>query len=369
MPVDAGVPDAPPPDATPPPPPPPPEGYLKGQLHLHTAMSGDSDTPPNLVARFYAEHGYDFIVVTDHNHVTELLPREGNMLVLPGVELTHSTTACDPPPERKKCLVHMNALFVDTPAPVDLPVPPVGSRKRLALYLRFVEAARALGGVPMLNHPNFGWTADAATATELGRHGVALLEFANQGMPISNPGDATHMSSEALWDTVLSAGVHMWGVASDDAHHYYDVARVRAGLVPDAGPSSSDEPTEVALVGDAGPAADAAPPTVYPGDVGWVMVHADRDPKAIRAALERGDFYASTGVTLAAIAVADDALVVDVAGPGPFHIECLGEGGKLLVDVRGVHARCPRPADSLYVRVRVTDVSGRHAWTQPVFRP
>jgi hypothetical protein len=373
--VDAGaaiVDAAPAPDATPPPPPPAPEGYLKGQLHLHTKMSGDSDTPPNQVARFYAEHGYDFIVITDHNHVTELLPREGQMLVIPGVEFTHSTTACDPPPEKKKCLVHVNGLFVDTPPPIELPVAPVASTKRLALYLRFVDAARALGGLPMLNHPNFAWTADAALVAEVGRHGVRLVEVFNQGMPISNPGDATHPSSEALWDTVLSEGVTMWGVASDDAHHYYDVARVRAGLVEDAGVEeggagqASDAGVAPAL--DAGPGPDAGVPTVYPGDLGWVMVHAERDPKAIRAALERGDFYASTGVTLAAVVAEKDALVVDVAGAGPYHLECLGQGGRLVGDARGTHVRCERPADSRYVRVRVTDAHGRHAWTQPLVR-
>jgi hypothetical protein len=342
------------PEPVPAPVPPPPAGYLKGQLHLHTGMSGDSDTPPNDVVRFYQEHGYGFIVVTDHNRVTELLPRAGDMLVIPGVELTHSSPACDPPPEKKKCLVHMNALFVDTPAPLDLPVPPVTSIARLALYQRFIDAAHALGGMPMLNHPNFGWTADAALAAELGRRGVPLIEFANQGMPLSNPGDATHASTENIWDAVLSQGVHMWGVATDDAHHYYDVERVRA-----AGPLEAS---------DAGPPSDAPGPSVYPGDLGWVMVHAERDPKAIRAALERGDFYASTGVTLSSLLADGDALIVDVAGPGPFLIECVGQDGRVLAQSHGVHARCVRPADSLYVRVRVSDASGRHAWTQPLFR-
>jgi hypothetical protein len=341
-PADAAVADAIVVDASPPPP--APAGYLKGQLHLHTGMSGDSNTPPDQVVRWYAEHGYDFIVVTDHNHVTELPPRAGDMLVIPGVELTHSTSACDPPPEKKKCLVHVNALFVDTPAPLELPVAAVTSVKRLALYLRFVDAARALGGVPMLNHPNFAWTADAALVAEVGRHGVPLVEFANQGMTVSNPGDATHESSEALWDSVLSAGVRMWGVASDDAHHYYDVPDLRAAAVGrDGGP------------------------TIYPGDLGWVMVHAEREPKAIRAALERGDFYASTGVTFAEVALEPAAIVVDVAGVGPFHIECVGAHGQVLEQQDGVHARCVRPPGSAYVRVRVTDSAGRHAWTQPLF--
>ena len=73
-------------------------GWLKGQLHLHSNASGDSETPPDAVVRWYAEHGYDFIVFTDHNRVTEA-PGVGEMLVMPGVELTQNLERCDPPPE------------------------------------------------------------------------------------------------------------------------------------------------------------------------------------------------------------------------------------------------------------------------------
>src|SRR5262249_42784870 len=43
--------------------------YLKGQLHMHTNNSGDSATPPADAVRWYAAHGYDFVVVTDHNRI------------------------------------------------------------------------------------------------------------------------------------------------------------------------------------------------------------------------------------------------------------------------------------------------------------
>ena len=42
-----------------------PDRFLKGELHLHSNRSGDSDTPPDEVVRWYAGHGYDFIVFTD----------------------------------------------------------------------------------------------------------------------------------------------------------------------------------------------------------------------------------------------------------------------------------------------------------------
>src|SRR5262249_14944641 len=74
-----------------------PVGWLKGQLHLHSNRSGDSDTPPERAASWYAEHGFDFIVFTDHNHVTRVEGPSG-LLVLPGVELTQNLRSCEPPP-------------------------------------------------------------------------------------------------------------------------------------------------------------------------------------------------------------------------------------------------------------------------------
>jgi hypothetical protein len=86
--------------------------FLKGQLHLHSNRSGDSDTPPDDVVRWYGAHGYDFIVFTDHNRITAP-PSTPSMLVIPGVELTQNSNRCTPAPlPGRKCLLHVNALFV-----------------------------------------------------------------------------------------------------------------------------------------------------------------------------------------------------------------------------------------------------------------
>jgi hypothetical protein len=318
----------------------PAPGYLKGQLHLHSLLSGDGIVPAEDVVAFYQRHGYDFIVFTDHNSIT-VMADAGDMLVIPGVELTYNTLKCDPPPEKKRCLVHMNALFV-TEFPPKLEVPRARSHRRIDLYQRFLDETHTLGGLPMLNHPNFAWTVTPEIAVELGRRGVPLFEFANQGMPRSNPGDARHPSTETMWDLVLTAGVDMWGVASDDAHDY-DQAEERRGKGARA---------------------------VYPGDLGWVMVHAARDPAAIRAALEKGDFYASTGVTLHALAVEDGELVVEAAGAGPFRIEFVGPGGAVLAVHDGPRARFSlAQAAGGYVRARVFGPGRKLAWTQPVRVP
>ena len=121
-------------------------GYLKGQLHLHTNSSGDSATPPAEVVRWYAAHGYDFIVVTDHNRVTvERSPP--SMLVIPGVELTQNVDRCvPPPPPGLQCLLHVNALFVTPPADGRIPWQPASGPSRFEIYHRALDASRRLGG-------------------------------------------------------------------------------------------------------------------------------------------------------------------------------------------------------------------------------
>src|SRR5690606_4788956 len=45
--------------------------WFKGNTHTHTNNS-DGDSPPDVVARWYRNNGYDFLVLTDHNKRTEV---------------------------------------------------------------------------------------------------------------------------------------------------------------------------------------------------------------------------------------------------------------------------------------------------------
>lgn len=301
---------------------PAPAGYVKGQLHVHTNNSGDSTTPPAVVARWYADHGFDFIVLTDHNRITSLPSPSADILVIPGVELTQNLEICDPPPV-DACLLHVNALFVTADRAIRLP----DATKRVDLYANAIAEARALGGIAQLNHPNFQWGADAALVTELvQKHGLTLFEVANESSDVANGGDATHPSTEALWDAVLTAGGKLYGTATDDAHNYG--------------------------VGD----------TVDTGDRGWIMVHAPREVGAIRAAIERGDFYSTNGVTLRQIERTAEQLAI--VADDEVDVAFIGAGGRVLARSHGTTARIAIPTTG-YVRAVVTDARGRHAWVQP----
>ncbi|MCH9688160.1 MAG: CehA/McbA family metallohydrolase [Deltaproteobacteria bacterium] len=317
--------------------------WLKGQLHLHSNASGDSETPPADVARWYSEHGYDFIVFTDHNRITEIASPSA-MLIIPGIELTQNMETCSPRPlPGMACLLHVNGLFVGTDASAASTVAAPTGPDRLELFSHAVEVTEALGGVALLNHPNFHYAADADLITALAGRGLTLLEVANEAVDSNNQGDSTHPSTEALWDAVLTSGAKVWGVASDDAHHYYDAKAVR-------------ESGKLAHVGDRG----------------WVMVRADPQVASIRAALERGDFYSTNGVLLSTVRTDDSGTTVSVqdgSPAGPFRFEFIGDEGRVLDEQTGEAATWTWPADHRgYVRVRVRDTQGRTAWTQPAWR-
>jgi hypothetical protein len=259
-----------------------------------------------------------------------------------GIELTQNVERCEPPPEPgMQCLLHVNGLFVGTDTSAIASVPTPSGVDRLELYGHAIAVTRALGGVAMLDHPNFHYAADADLVAALAGRGLTLFELANEAVDSNNEGDDAHPSTEALWDAALSTGARLWGVATDDAHHYYDARQVR-------------ERGELAHVGDRG----------------WVMVRAEREPAAIRAALERGDFYASNGVMLDDVTFDGTTLrvTVDEAAEGVHRFAFIGEGGVELHRQRGREGEFAVPQGYAgYLRAVVEDRRGRKAWVQPVW--
>ena len=167
-----------------------PPGFVKGQLHVHTSASADSNTAPLDVHRWYEQRGYDFVVFTDHNVVTDT--KDTGMLTVPGAELTWNLRACEPPPPRgKTCALHMNVLFA-TADDSAIVFGEVGSVLRRDVYSHELQRAKALGGIAMLNHPNMESGADEALVLELSRQGLTLLEVGNQfGTPTTRQPPST----------------------------------------------------------------------------------------------------------------------------------------------------------------------------------
>ena len=300
--------------------------WYKGNTHTHT-LNSDGDSTPDEVVRWYRSHGYRFLVLTDHNFLTNvdglnaLHGADEKFLVIRGEEVTDAFG--DKP-------LHVNGLNLARQ------VEPQHGTSILDTLQRTIDAVRAADGVPHVNHPNFRW---AITPEELRQiRGNKLLEIFNGHPEVNNLGGGGVPGLEAVWDTLLTAGTLVYGIAVDDAHVFKDPGN---------------------------------PVVAGPGR-GWVMVRASRlEARALVDALERGDFYASTGVTLADYQVTAQAMTVKVAATtfAKYRIQFIGSGGRLLREVADASAEYSFTGNEGYVRAKVLESNGLVAWCQPVMVP
>ena len=297
--------------------------WFKGNLHAHT-LNSDGDSTPDDVVRWYREHRYNFVAITDHNYFTNvdglnaLHGAADKFIVIKGEEVT------DRFGEKP---IHVNGLD-----PSGFITPPGGSSV-VATVQNMIDAIRAARGVPSINHPNFGW---AITADELGQvQRTRLFEVFNGHPTVNNLGGGGVPGLEETWDRILSSGKLLYGIAVDDAHSFKR-------------PEDKTAPR--------------------PG-TGWVHVRVARlEPRAIVDALERGDFYSSTGVEMRAIDVSASALTLTVREErsSKYRIQFIGRQGRVLSEATTSPATYTFTGDEGYVRAKVIESNGKLAWIQPV---
>lgn len=358
---------------------PDPGRWFKGNTHSHAKTwlpIPHGDSSPRRMARWYKERGYQFLCLSDHNQAgreerAERLVDAGFVLVS-GTEVTTDTRLMPlyhrRHPGAPDRVVHTTALGID-PDQWDEAVwrdfsPSSTVEEILTTHRRASEGA---GGISILNHPNFR---DPIGAQDVIGAGLRFFEVYNAYPHSDNEGDATHPSTEALWDQVLSAGHVLYGLASDDAHH---TKRWNRRL------------TEAAKI------------RAEPGG-GFIMVRAAAlTPQALLSAIRAGEFYASSGVHLATLSSQGGrlSLAVDVSAthaelaqewvwkPAPaapagaqpgLEITFVTRHGRVAATVSGPVAELPLSAAEGYLRARVRVVVSRggetrafYAWTQPVF--
>lgn len=349
--------------------------WFKGNTHSHAKLTlgeythGDATTPA--VVRWYHDHGYHFIAVTDHNRHTaadeRALPREArsDFLVVSGMEVTsdHRYPGVLQDGERK---IHMTAFNTGDAVAWSFDDP-----DKAAILSLQAERIFAAGGVPVINHPNYRFQLELDDI--LRSRGVRLMEIANEHPRSNHAGHAGFRPDvEQLWDRVLSSGRIMYGVATDDAHDFAWFRRSLRGF-------------------------GYAPP-----GGAWVMVRApDLTADALGEALMDGAFYGSTGVYLRRVSAASGYYEVDIdmdrtrhevrhhwiRGAAPvvesddshFVIEFIGSQGRLLHSVHDQEsAKLRLEPEFGYVRARITYLElvpdwldrdrarAYYAWTQPV---
>lgn len=371
--------------------------WYKGNLHTHSYWS-DGDDFPEMIIDWYKSHGYEFIALSDHNVLAQgekwkLIPKsymhergfekylkkygedwvtykrdtagrihvrlktlaeyrplfeeKGKFLVIQSEEITDGY-------EGKP--VHMNATNVK-----ELIEPQGGNSVTEVMQnnLDQVYAQRERTGQPMfphINHPNFRWAISVEDMMQL--EGERFFEVYNGHPQVHNYGDSLRPGTEEIWDRLLVTYIQagkplLYGLATDDSHNYH------------AYNSENSNPGR-----------------------GWVMVRArELAPAALIEAMEKGDFYATTGVELKDVIFKNHTLEVQVkaeqgvdytiqfwgaeksAGKG-------GEAGALLKEVNGSEAKYKLSDDELYVRAKIVSSRPKEnpyqegdmetAWTQPV---
>ncbi len=319
------------------------KSWYKGNTHVHTVLCGHADSTPEVVAQWYHDHGYNFLILSEHNKYidpsTVKLTGEirDDFLLIPGEEVTGP--------------VHSTAMNVSRLVPWEFK-----DKNRSKVVQWQVDQTKKAGGITILNHPN----APIIRPAELYPvKDLYLFELYNAHPHTKNFGDAHRPSTSSLWNALLDKGMTIYGVASDDSHKF----------------ARWDEKYD------------------NPGR-GWVMVRSDElSSDAITLAMNKGEFYSSSGVILKKVIVGKNRIEVQVdeketsrelaskfifgrsvkkGKPGIF-IEFIGPGGEVVETISGNEAT--RVAKEDYMRCMVThrvqkkDGSLReyYAWTQPVF--
>ncbi len=390
--------------------------WWKGNLHTHTLWS-DGDDYPEMVGAWYKTNGWNFLMLTDHNVLAQgerwlVATNRGGGKVLDkylaayGKDWVEQRTNTNNLPEVRLKTFEEFSQKLNTPsqflmipgeeisdkykvAPVHINftnprevIKPQGGTSVLEVIQRNFDAAiaqRIETGQPMythLNHPNFKWGVTAEEMMPV--RGLKFFEVYNGHPSVYNEGDSLHAGLEKVWDislafrlTYFNLGV-LYGLGTDDSHNYQDIA---------LGKSNTGR--------------------------GWVMVRSrELTINALIAALEAGDFYASSGVTLKDVQRKDGELRLEVAAePGvEYTIEFIGtkhgfdpksepvraangeairvtrrysdDIGKVLATVKGTKASYKLQADDIYVRARISSTKVKanpyragefeQAWVQPL---
>ena len=368
--------------------------WFKGNTHTHSLWSDGNDFP-EMIMDWYKTHGYDFISLSDHNTLAEgekwvTLPsqpfrqaRFREYLEKYGKDwVTYKKDSAGRISVRLKTLAEYKPLFEEKDKflimqaeeisdkfkskPIHMGainirevIKPQGGNSVAEVMqnnLDQVHAQRERTGQPMfahINHPNFQWAIKLEDMMQL--KGDRFFEVYNGHPHVHNYGDSTTMGMEELWDKLLIHYIEnnrdlIYGLATDDAHNYLEFK-----------------------VG-----------TSNPGR-GWIMVRAkELQPAALIDAMERGDFYATTGVELQGLNFDGRTLNIGVKPEAgvEYSIEFWGadkrkeKAGVLLKKVKGTSAEYKLRRKNLYVRAKIISSKLKEnpyaegevetAWTQPV---
>lgn len=301
--------------------------WYKGNIHTHSTES-DGDEEPAKIVSWYRRHGYDFLVLSDHNHLTLLEYSEGQRrfkkpLMIPGEELSAVGQN-----RGRSVPIHINGIGISRV------IEPIETGHVVSTIQANVNAILDAGGIASINHPNFHWAFDHHEICQV--NGASLIEVFNGHPWVNNGGGPGKFSTEQIWDGILSSGKLIFAAATDDAHHYHDFH-----------PSMSN-----------------------PGR-GWIAVRTSEfSIEAIVDAISEGSFYASTGVVLEEVCTSPEMVSFQIKQEQDFTYQTtfIGCNGSELTTTDSLEPRYKPRGDESYVRAVIRcSARGEMAWVQPVF--
>ncbi len=398
--------------------------WFKGNTHAHSLWS-DGDDFPEMITDWYVKNGYAFLGLSDHNTLArgerwlnqEAVEKKRKGLGRKVIDKYRDRFGADwvqtrlgegdKPEVRLRTFEEYRTLFEKPGAFMLIETEEVSAgMAKVPVHINAVNVAEAIQpikdlatvkdvlranmqaiaehavkqGRPVLahlNHPNFRW---ALTAEDLA-HVVEdkFFEVFNGHPMVYNDGlpDRAESSMDRIWDVANTIRIAelkaapLYGLGTDDSHNYHG--------------------------GD-----------VSPGR-GWVMVRAEKlEPNAIVEAMQRGDFYASSGVTLKEVRFDKDSktLRIEIAAEEgvtyttqflgtrkgydravekvptpegdnvPFRLRYSKDVGAVLASSDSLMPSYTLKGDELYVRAVITSSATpknpiepgqkTKAWTQPV---
>lgn len=366
--------------------------WYKGNLHTHSYWS-DGDEFPEVIMDWYKSNDYQFVALTDHNTLAEgdnwktisndsiyqtafknylntygsdwvnyrldslnrtevklktydeyryKFEKEDAFLIIQSEEITDGYNGKP---------IHINATNVKKK------IEPQGGNSVLEVMQNNLDAVAKQKeelGIPIIahiNHPNFHYAINVNDMIALKNE--QFFEVYNGHPTVNNSGNEDHMSTELMWDYINIAYIEnnkpiMYGLATDDSHHYH----VKGKKWSNAGR-------------------------------GWIMVQADSlSPKSLINAMEKGQFYASTGVELNNLIFKNNKLSVAIKTEKniSYKIKFIGckrgsSEPETFASVKNSKASFKLTSNMLYLRCKITstklhqnpieDLLYEHAWTQP----
>ncbi|MXV79010.1 hypothetical protein F4X73_11855 [Candidatus Poribacteria bacterium] len=281
-----------------------PGKWFRGNTHSH---STESDGRLSIADRFaaYRDEGYDFLVLTDHRKVNDVSANSTeDFLAISGSEVHPANPYGGP-------VYHIVAINIHEP---------VNCAKMHPNAV--IEDIKSQGGEAVICHP---YWCGHTIIDYLPLRGYFAVEVYNDTCMTNGKG-----FSEQAWDDMLDRCGPVCGIAADDAHG-----------------------------------------TEHDCFHGWINVKAEElTIDGIMEALRTGSFYSTIGPEIEDITVEDRQMTVkcDPAQSIVFKSECsrgrriLPQDGALMTE-----ATFSIPDSTKYVRVEVTDETGKKAWSNPFY--